>query len=95
VAEEATIASTGDNRACSDRRGGENKCGSSKGTGDRTGCGVPPKRNSFAMEVDRGRNYYACGGFGHMACHCRNRGQRGRVVENRRELRRLRTLRTI
>ena len=59
------------------------------------GAGVPPKRDSFAMEVDRGRNYYACGGFGHMACHCRNRGQRGRVVENRRELRRLRTLRTI
>ena len=36
------------------------------------------------MEVDRGRNCYACGGFRHMACNCRNRGQRGRVVENRR-----------
>jgi len=35
------------------------------------------------MEVDRGRNCYACGGFGHMACHCRNRG-RGRAVEGRR-----------
>jgi len=80
VAEEATIASTGDNRACSDGRGGENKCGGSKGTG----CGVPPRRDPFAMEVDRGRNCYACGGFGHMARHCRNRGQRGRVAENRR-----------
>ena len=35
------------------------------------------------MEVDRGRNYYACGGFGHMACHCRNRG-RGRQIEGKR-----------
>jgi len=35
------------------------------------------------MEVDRGRNYYACGGFGHMAYHCRNRG-RERVMEGRR-----------
>ena len=29
VAEEATIASVGDNRTCSDRRGGKNKYGSS------------------------------------------------------------------
>jgi len=36
------------------------------------------------MEVDRGRNCYACGGFGHMAQHCRNRGQRSRVMEGRR-----------
>jgi len=36
------------------------------------------------MEVDRGRNCYACGGFGHMACNCRNKSQRGRVAENRR-----------
>jgi len=35
------------------------------------------------MEVDRGRNYYACGGFGYMACHCRNRG-RGRPMKGRR-----------
>jgi len=45
--------------------------------------GVPPRRNPYAMEVDRGRNCYACGGFRHMACHCRNRG-RGRLVEGRR-----------
>jgi len=48
------------------------------------GMGVPPRQDPYAMEVDRGRNCYACGGFGHMACHCRNRGQRGKVVENRR-----------
>jgi len=33
------------------------------------------------MEVDRGRNYYTCGGFGHLAHHCRNRG---RIAERRR-----------
>jgi len=37
------------------------------------------------MEVNRGRNCYACGGFGHMARHCRNRGRErpmnGRRVE--------------
>jgi len=48
------------------------------------GMGAPPRRDPFAMEVDRGRNCYACGGFGHMAHNCRNRGQRGRVAENRR-----------
>jgi len=36
------------------------------------------------MEVDRGRNCYVCGGFGHMVRHCRNWGQRGRVADNRR-----------
>ena len=33
------------------------------------------------MEVDRERNCYACGGFGHMARHCRNRGRVMRRVE--------------
>ena len=47
-------------------------------------AGVPPRRDPLAMDIDRGRNCYACGGFGHMARHCRNRGQRGRVVEGRR-----------
>ena len=46
--------------------------------------GVPLRRDPYAMEVDRGRNCYACGGFGHMARHCRNRGRGGRVAENRR-----------
>jgi len=45
--------------------------------------GAPLRRDSYAMEVDRGRNCYTCGGFEHMAHHCRNRG-RGRVMEGRR-----------
>ena len=45
--------------------------------------GVPPRWDPYAMEVDRGRNCYACRGFGHMAHHCRNRG-RGRLMEERR-----------
>ena len=52
--------------------------------GSGQGAGVPPRQDPFAMEVDRRRNCYACGGFGHMAHHCRNRGMRGRVAENRR-----------
>jgi len=55
-----------------------------RGQGAGQGAGVPLRRDPFAMEVDRGRNCYACGGFGHMACNCRNWGQRGRVAENRR-----------
>ena len=43
--------------------------------------GAPPRRDPYVMEVDRGRNCYACGGFGHMAHHCRNRR---RVTEGRR-----------
>jgi len=42
------------------------------------------RRDPYAMEVDREKNCYACGGFGHMAQHCRNRGQKGRVAEGRR-----------
>jgi len=52
--------------------------------GSGQGAGIPPRWDPFAMEVDRGRNCYACGGFKHMAQHCRNRGQRGRVADNRR-----------
>ena len=51
--------------------------------GQGQGAGTPPRRDPFAMEVDRGRNCFACGGFGHMARHCRNRG-RGRPMEGRR-----------
>jgi len=52
--------------------------------GSGQGAGVPLRRDPFAMEVDRGRNCYACGESGHMARNCRNQGQRGRVAENRR-----------
>jgi len=55
-----------------------------RGSGVGQSMGISPRRDPYAMEVDRGRNCYACGGFGHMARHCRNRGQRGRVADNRR-----------
>ena len=42
-----------------------------------------PRKDPYTMKVDRGRNCYACGGFGHMAYHCRNRGK-GRAMERRR-----------
>jgi len=45
--------------------------------------GNPPKQDPYAIEVDRGRNCYACGGFGHIVHHCRNKG-RGRVIKGRR-----------
>ena len=45
------------------------------------GTGVPPRWDLFAMEVDRGRNCFACRGFGHMAHNCRNRGRMVRRVE--------------
>ena len=50
-----------------------------KGAGQ--GVGAPPRRDPYAMEVNRGRNCYACGGFGHMAHHCRNQGDK--VAEER------------
>jgi len=52
-----------------------------RGSGPGQNMGAPPRWDPFAMEVDRGRNYFACGGFGHMACHCRNRGRVMRRVE--------------
>jgi len=51
--------------------------------GQGQGVGIPPRWDPFAMEVDRGRNCYACGGFGHMAHHCKNR-ERGRPIDRRR-----------
>ena len=50
--------------------------------GQEQGVGIPPRWDPFAIEIDRGRNCYACIGFGHMAHNCRNWGQRGRVTEN-------------
>jgi len=55
-----------------------------RGTGGGQSGGVLSRRNPFAMDIDRGQNCYACGGFGHMVRHCRNCGREGRVAENRR-----------
>jgi len=44
-------------------------------------AGVPLRQDPFAMEVDQGRDCYACGGFGHMAHNCRNRGRVMRRAE--------------
>ena len=53
--------------------------------GQRQGQGMraPSRRDPYAMKIDRRRNCYTCGGFGHMAHHCRNR-ERGRLMERRR-----------
>jgi len=36
--------------------------------------GVSLRQDPYAIEVDWGRNCYACRGFGNMAHHCRNWG---------------------
>jgi len=51
--------------------------------GQGQGAEIPPRWDPFAMEVDRGKNCYACERFGHMARHCRNR-ERGRPMDGRR-----------
>jgi len=51
--------------------------------GSGQGIEMSPRRDPYVMEVNRGRNYYACGGFRHMVCHCRNQG-RGREADGRR-----------
>ena len=45
--------------------------------------GVLPRRDPYAMEIDRRRNCYACRRFEHMAHHCRNQ-ERRRVADGRR-----------
>ena len=51
--------------------------------GSEQGMGASPRRDSYMMEVDRERNCYAYGGFGHIAHHYRNQ-ERKRVVDGRR-----------
>jgi len=42
------------------------------------------RRDPYVIEVDRGRNCYACSRFGHMARYCKNRKGRIRTGESRR-----------
>ena len=42
------------------------------------------QRNSYAINIDRKRNYYTYSRFGHMAQHCRNKRQRIKVGDSRR-----------
>ena len=51
--------------------------------GQGQGMEILPRRDPYMIEVDRERNCYTCGGFRHMAHHCRNR-RRGRMMEGRR-----------
>jgi len=42
-----------------------------------------PRRDIYTIDIDRGRNCYSCGGFGHMAHYCRNRriiGEKRRIT---------------
>jgi len=54
-----------------------------QGQGQGQGTVVPLRWNSYVMEVDRGRNFYVCGSFGHMAYYCRNK-RKGKVIKRRR-----------
>ena len=45
--------------------------------------GMAPRRDPYAIGVDRERNCYTCRGFRHMAQHCRNKG-RGKAADGRR-----------
>ena len=51
------------------------------GQGQEQDTEVPPRQDSYAMEIDRGRNCYTCEGFVHMAHYCKNRGRVMRRVE--------------
>ena len=52
-----------------------------RGSGVGQNMEVPPRWDPYAIEADRGRSCFACGGFGHMAHHCRNRRRVMRRVE--------------
>jgi len=35
-------------------------------------AGFVPRRDSYTINIDRGKNYYSCGEFRHLARNCRN-----------------------
>ena len=70
VAEEANVFSVGNNRVCSN--GGSRRTNVVMVRGQEQEVEAPPRRDPYAMKVDKRRNCYTCEGFGHMAHHCRN-----------------------
>ena len=72
---------TGNNRACFNRRVERTNIVVIRNQRRQIG---PPRRDPYAMDVDRGRNYYAYGGFKYLARNCRNRGMGNRIREGRR-----------
>ena len=83
VAKEANALAS-DNRACSNGRSGENKHGSSKGSGTRTEYGGSSQTRPLCHGNRQGEELFCLWGFGHMARHCRNCGRGRGVAENRR-----------
>ena len=43
-----------------------------------------PRKDPYAMDVNRGRNCYVYGGFGYLARNCRNRSIGNRIGKERR-----------
>jgi len=72
VAKEATTASAGDNGPAPMEGVERTNAVVVRGLGSGQNTGAPLRQDPYTMEIDRGRNCYACGEFGHMACHCRN-----------------------
>ena len=65
VAEKATTASAGDNRACSDGGCGKNECGSGKRIGARDGteCGGSSEKGPICYEGRQGEELLCLWGF--------------------------------
>ena len=40
-----------------------------------------PRRDLYAMEVDRGRNCYSCGGFGYLVWNCRRQSMSQEILQ--------------
>lgn len=70
MAKETRDVSTKGYRTSSDRRSRKGECSNNKKprVGAENGA---TKERLYAMKIDRGRNCYSCGEFGHLAQNCR------------------------